>query len=405
MFTPVLPDNPTAAVVKEQLRAAGDYINGLRASDKRDDNWKADMRSAVEFIHLADPMLTAIERSAPAPEVGPLGGAVPQNTGRSTLGEQFVTADTFIGAGEGWGGTASVEMEARGSVFSNNHQFRIDTGSGSAGAFLPQGQPIAPQPRQMRMFLRDVLDVVETGLSAVPYIRETDPAGTELGASSVAEGAPKPNVAMSWSLDEANVRKIAAWVEVTSEVLDDAATVRGYIDGRLAYLLAVREEQQILNGSGVTPQLKGILNFAGVQTESGADHAAVLGKAIGKVENVDGEVNGIVINPISFWTMITTRNANQFDGAAGDNVGLPFAGAPQGIWGVTTIRSRALAQGKAIVGSWNLGATLFDRMSTRIVAGNQHSDYFVNNKVAILAEERVALAVHRPDFFVNVTLS
>jgi hypothetical protein len=29
----------------------------------------------------------------------------------------------------------------------------------------------------------------------------------------------------------------------------------------------------------------------------------------------------------------------------------------------------------------------------------------VNNKVAVLAEERIALSVHRPDFFVKVTLS
>ena len=87
------------------------------------------------------------------------------------------------------------------------------------------------------------------------------------------------------------------------------------------------------------------------------------------------------------------------------NNGAPFTAAPPALWGVPTIRSRAVSQGQALVGSWSLGATLFDRMQTRIVAGNQHSDYFVNNKVAILAEERVALAVHRPDFFVKVTLS
>jgi len=412
MFTPTLPEKVTAPVLREQLAAAGDYLNGLHQVDaeKRDAQWKADMRSAIDFIHAADPQLTAIERSAPAPEVGPAGGLHPQNAESRSFGEQFIGQDEYRDAGSpGWGSSRNIEMEMRGSLFANNHQFRIDTGVPGGGAFLPQApNPIAPRPRQMRLFLRDVIDVVETGLPSIPYIREVDAAALEFGASAVAEGTPKPEVAMNWELDEAAVRKIAAWVEVTSEVLDDAPTLRGYIDGRLAYMLAIREEFEILNGTGNAPHLKGITQYADLQTHSGADHMAAIGYAIGKVENVDGEVDGIVINPLSYWTMITTRQSTQFDGAgtAGvGNNGAPFVGAPGGLWGVTTIRSRALPLGQALVGSWGLGATLFDRMQTRIVVGNQHSDYFVNNKVAVLAEERVALAVHRPDYFVKVTLS
>ena len=43
-------------------------------------------------------------------------------------------------------------------------------------------------------------------------------------------------------------------------------------------------------------------------------------------------------------------------------------------------------------------------MQTTIRQSDSHDDYFVKNKVAILAEERVALAVFRPDFFVNTTI-
>jgi len=423
MFTPTLPapEKVTAPVLREQLKAAADYMSGLQGVDaeKRDDQWKTDLRSAVEFINQADPQLTALERSAPAPEPqGPTGNTHPQNVEHRSLGDSFVQHDDYQNAGnEGWGASRSVEMEMRGSLFAGNAQYReITSGTtppDNGGVFLPQAQqPIAPRPRQMRLFLRDVLDVSETGLSTIPYIREVDAAALEYGASAVLEGAAKPEVAMSWELDEAPVRKIAAWVTVTSEIIDDAATLRGYIDGRLAYMLAVREEYEILNGDGSAPHLRGLLQYTSgntqLQTHSGADHVAALGYAVGLVENVDGDADGIVMNPLDYWTMITTRQATDFDGDGTygpSNAGAPYVSGPTGVWGLPVIRGRAITSGTAIVGSWGMGATLFDRMSTRIAVGNQHSDYFTTNKIAVLAEERVALAVHRPDFFVNVTLS
>lgn len=408
MFKPVLPDKPTEANYRDALKAAAEYLHGLRGVDaeRRDDGWKNDMASAVTFIREADPILTGLERSAPRPSAqGPLGALTPQNEEMRSFGNMLIEAESYRDAGSaGWSAARAAELEFRGSLFSNNAQFRIDSGVASGGAFLPKAaQAIAPRVRQMRLFLRDVIDVAETGLSAIPYIRETAPTSNEYAATSVAEGTAKPEVQMNWTLDEANVRKIAAWVTVTSEVIEDAATLRSYIDGRLAYMLAVREEQQILSGTGTNPQLRGILNYPDLQTQVGvSDRPVALGLAIGKIENVDGEGDGIVMNPIDYWAMVTARNATEFD--FGQDGGTAPVGTPTGfVWGLPVIRSRAITAGQAIVGSWRLGATLFDRMQTRIVVGNQHSDYFTNNKVAILAEERVALAVHRPDFFVRVT--
>jgi HK97 family phage major capsid protein len=46
----------------------------------------------------------------------------------------------------------------------------------------------------------------------------------------------------------APVVKIAAWIPVTEEILEDAPTLAGYINTRLAYMVDLREEAQILNG-------------------------------------------------------------------------------------------------------------------------------------------------------------
>jgi len=416
-------EKPTVNEVRSALLEAGSDYAALRAKPaaERGDTYEADVREHATFIRDADLILTALERGAsvlPDPGTGILnpntnGGpnaATGYGAERRTIGQLVANDEGYQSfAGARASGATFHEVNIPGSVFQYNSQFRAQIDSSSpqgGGAFLPQApNPIAPNVRQMRLFLRDVLSVQATNLASVPYIREVSPVDYELGASSVMEGAQKPEVVLDWVLDDAPVRKIAAWVPVTTEIIDDATTLQGYIDGRLAYMLAVREEQQILNGSGTAPQLKGVLQYSDTQNQTFASTLiATIGLGVGKIEAVDGEADGIVMHPTAYWTLMTTRHATQFDGS-GSAGGLPYEGTPSGLWGLPVIRSRAVSATQSIVGSWRLGATLFDRMQTTIKIGNQHSDYFTNNKVAVLAEERVALAVHRPDFFCTINHS
>jgi HK97 family phage major capsid protein len=431
----VLSDRPTIAEVRSALEEAGyDYHQmRQRPAEQRTANHDTELRETASFIRDADLILTALERGSPIlpdpgtgilppgaqPGGGPvaaLGGMGAPNPGQRSLG-LLVTQDEGYRsfAQQRQSGATFHEIEIPGSLFAYNTAFRATIigggmtpvdGSGG-GVFAPVGQPIPPPVRQMRMFLRDMINVQQTTLSSIPYIREVNPAGLEYSASAVAENTAKPEVVLDWTLDDAPVRKVAAWVPVTTEIIDDAPTLQGYIDGRLAYMLAVREEFEILNGSGSAPHLKGILQYAEIQSQTfSTDAITSIGLGIGKVENVDGEADGVAMNPLDYWEMVTTRHSTNFDGSGIAGPGLPYTNAQTlGAWGLNTVRSRALVRGAALVGSWRLGATLFDRMQTTIKVGNQHSDYFVNNKVAVLAEERVALAVHRPDFFVNVDIA
>ena len=395
-----------AGELRELLLEAGDELRELhqRRPDTADreatTSWTRDVRAATELIHLADPILQAEERAGriPAPGEQARGGA---GTG------------TDLTAGESWGESfirseAYAARDSQSGAMSGGHEVRTllttdQTATPAAGLWMPRGTPIPPLRRRMRLFVRDLISVVPTGLNSVPYIRELNPATNEVSATAIAEGSAKPEVTMEFAPFDAPVRKIAAWIPITQEIADDAPTLRGYIDERLAYMLALREEAQILAGNGASPALRGILNTTGILTQSGgADKLTALGTAIGKVENVDGEVDGIAMNPIDFWTMLTTRSSTQFDtGWSGSG---PFGSQPQGAWGVPVVRSRQLATGKALVGAWRLGATLFDREQTVIRTTDSHSDYFTLNKLVILAEERVGLAVNRPDLFVDVTL-
>jgi HK97 family phage major capsid protein len=77
-------------------------------------------------------------------------------------------------------------------------------------------------------------------------------------------------------------------------------------------------------------------------------------------------------------------------------------GAEARMWRLPVVETPAISEGYALVGSFGIGATLFDRMQGTIRVSEQHSDFFVRNAIAVLAEERLALAVKRPESFVEV---
>lgn len=417
-FKYTLTDKPSVGDVRSQLLAAADYLSGIRTKrDAGEDFDPTDARSAIDAIHELDALFTVYERQTGGslnlggnlmlPGNPAALGVIDHSEGR-TAGQVVIGHDLYkTGVRSKIFGASHVEVPIDHSMLAGFRAL-IDTANddaaGDAYDYVPKASTaIPPIERRRRMFLRNLLNVQGTGLASIPYIKEVSAVAYEGGASAVAEAGLKPEVDMAWALEDAPVRKIAAWVPMTTEAIEDTTTLMGYVDTRLMYLLAVREEFELLSGDGNAPHVKGLLNHSGVQTQSaGADVPATIGAAFGLVENVDGEVDGVVMNPIKFWSMIVTRHANQLDGVG--SLGLPYAAPPQGVFGLPVVRTRALASSKALVGSFRIGATLFDRAQGSIKVGNQHSDYFIYNKVVVLAEERVALAVHRPDFFVDVTL-
>lgn len=404
----------TASEYRSDLEGAADKIRGLKAVDaeKRDDAWKAEIRATTAELMQNDAELRAVEQFH-----------------QIDLLRQYEEAQARIAArGENGGGPSAANTDlsgdyrSPGEIFTTSEQYQkrqgqktdsvevrtlITTGTSSndGGVWLPKAQPLAPNPRTARLFVRDLLSVQQTGMNSIPYIREYTPATTEVGASSVVEGGLKPEVAALFETVDATARKIAGWLPVTSEIVEDAPTLKGYIDTRLVYMLLLREEQQIMNGSGTAPMLPGIRNASGVQSAAfvSGDPVATIGNALGKIEAVDGDPDGIAIHPTDFWDLMVLRHSSPLDFGYSGN--LPYGAPPNTLWGVRCVRSRSVTADEALVGSWALGATLFEREAPTVRTLDQHSDYAIYNKLVILAEERVALAIHRPDFFVKAALA
>ena len=63
-----------------------------------------------------------------------------------------------------------------------------------------------------------------------------------------------------------------------------------------------------------------------------------------------------------------------------------------------------MTEGYGVVADWRR-AVLLDREQTQILVSDSHSDFFVRNLIAILAELRAAFFVLRPSAFVSADLT
>ena len=53
-----------------------------------------------------------------------------------------------------------------------------------------------------------------------------------------------------------------------------------------------------------------------------------------------------------------------------------------------------------MVGAFNVGAQIWDREDATVEVSREHASFFIQNMVAVLCEERLALSVYRPSAFV-----
>ena len=232
-------------------------------------------------------------------------------------------------------------------------------------------------------------------------------------ASSVAErsgGAfgAKPQSSFAFVGEQAPVRTLAHWEAAHRNVLADEPQLRSIIDNELMYGLRLLEDAQILNGDGVGENLLGVLQTPGIQTYSWSaglstpvpdTKADALRRAATLSFLAYYEPTGIVLHPSDWEDIELTKDTN---GQYLIAVSVAMGGEPK-VWRMPVVDTPAITAGTALVGAFGTGAQLYDREQASIRISEQHSDFFVRNAIVILAEQRLALAVKRPEAFVEVT--
>jgi HK97 family phage major capsid protein len=246
--------------------------------------------------------------------------------------------------------------------------------------------------------LLDILPTAMIGMDTVKYMEET----TRTHAAAEAnEGAAYAESTFAFTERSVPVEKITDSLPVTDEQLEDALMIEGYINSRLAFGVRQRLDGQCLNGNGTAPNLRGILNVAGIQTQAkGADPVMdAIYKAMVKIRLVGRAMpTHQNIHPNDFQDIRLTRTA---DGIY--IFGSPMDAGPDRLWGLPVVQNDALTEGTALVGSFEPSwITLFERRGIDIAMGYVGTQ-FTSGLRTIRADMRAALVVMRPAAFATVT--
>jgi HK97 family phage major capsid protein len=263
--------------------------------------------------------------------------------------------------------------------------------------YLPGIQPLNFAP----LLVADLFAQGTTTSNLLTYMREKVFTNA---AAPVLEGGSKPESTLTFESASDPVRKLAHWLPVTEEMLEDEPAVRAYIDARLRLGILQKEEQQLLNGTGVAPELAGLLTRAGLgasiaRTDPDTNADALLKQKMALFASSLLLSDGFILNPTN-WTSILLLKTTQGTYLAGG----PFSPIQTPtLWGDPVAVTPATVAGTGIVGAFKTGAQIFRKGGIRVESSNSHVDYFVKNLVAIRAEERLALCVYRPGAFGTVT--
>ncbi|MDU4126535.1 phage major capsid protein [Pantoea sp.] len=298
---------------------------------------------------------------------------------------------------------SSEALKAFSASIEGNKRLSIPVKAALLSVNVP-GQIVAPdrlpgidqQPKQ-RLFIRDLIAPGRTESNTIYWVQQT---GFTNNAATVAENTKKPYSDITFAEKITPVRTIAHLFKAAKQILDDMPQLQSTIDAELRYGLKYVEEQEILFGDGTGTHLNGIVPQASayaaafsVANQSGIDDLRL---AMLQAQLARFPASGHVLHFIDWAKIELTK-----DSLGRYILANPAALTGPTLWGLPVVATEAAAfQGKFLTGAFNAGAQIFDREDANVVISTENADDFEKNMISIRCEERLALAVKRPEAFV-----
>jgi HK97 family phage major capsid protein len=158
-------------------------------------------------------------------------------------------------------------------------------------------------------------------------------------------------------------------------------------------MLDLRTETQILSGSGVSPELKGINNTAGINTQAkGADSVPdCFYKLITKIRTLGfAEPDLIIINP-NDW--VDVRLLKTADGVY--IWGNPSEEGPERMWGKPVLVTTAQPENTGLTGEFQTYSAVYTKGGVEVRTVDTDGDDFKFNRLATRIERRAAVVLFR----------
>lgn len=394
----------------EAAGAATQLVELKKALDARDEEIKSTLKELTGKIEAKgdkaeiDSLINTLDSmGAKAQEIAaqmlaleqklarPMGGGIQP---AKSLGQTVIEDDGVKAMMEG--------KAARANVGLKNFEIKaVTSDAGSAGTLVRPQFVGFIAPWEQQLLIRNLIMPGTTGSNAIEYTRET--LFTNNAAPQSAELALKSESDITFELVSTTVRTLAHFMYASKQIMSDAPQLASYINGRLIYGLKLVEEQQILLGDGTGQNLHGIIPQAtayddtlittmGVQNVNKMD---ILRAAMLQVQLALYPPSGIVLHPTDWAAITLSKDAN-----GNYQIAWPQSIVSQLLWSLPVIPSMSMPQGDFLVGAFSLGAQIFDREQANIAISFEDNDNFRRNAATIRAEERLAMAVYRPQAFV-----
>jgi HK97 family phage major capsid protein len=259
--------------------------------------------------------------------------------------------------------------------------------SGGTVALSELEQGVARIVRR-KPFMRELVNSAGITSKYAVWIEQQNPEG---GAGMVGEGVAKPQA--DFDLVEASmaVKKVAAWIKVSKEMVDDLAFMRGEINNELIEIVELELDAQILSGDGTGDNLQGLLSYAQAFTPAAqfvagvpsANILDVLRIAMAQIAGNNFSANYILMNPEDVAAMELTKSST---GEYTLPIFVPMADGVTRVMAVPVVANNGVAVGDYLVGDFTK-SNLRMREDLNIQVGYINDD-FTRNMMTVLCEAR-----------------
>jgi HK97 family phage major capsid protein len=248
-----------------------------------------------------------------------------------------------------------------------------------------------------------VRQLIPTGSTASDVVRFVKESGYSNGAGATAEGSTLTQSDFDMTASDANVQKIGTYFRISEEMLADTPQLTSYLSARAPEKLLEVEDTQILSGTGVSPQLSGIITDSADFAAGGfanaiesANEFDVLTVAMNQLSLSNYQANYIMINPTDFHRILLLKDSN--NNYLKDQW---YQGLEPRINGVPVVLSTAITSDKYLIGNFSVGTQLWVRDNVSVEFFREDGTNVRDGFVTCRVMERVALTNYLPNAFVN----
>jgi HK97 family phage major capsid protein len=310
-----------------------------------------------------------------------------------TLGSSFVASDGFKSFLSGTNNRAQMEFKNT-IVNSGNDTSRHEQLPGLVeGAFR-------------RINVMQTLNRGTTGSNILYFSKE---AGFTNNAAGTAEGASKPESALTFEEASEAIKTVAHFIKVSKQAMADSTFLASYIDKRMVHGINNAIEVQVITGDGTGQNLQGFTaasNSTAVLVGSATNFFDYTNQLKYAVIAADYNADVYYINPSDWQAAEVLKNGTGDDRYIGADGAMSYinGGLQPMLWGLPVVLSNNVPAETVICMARD--ASMFvDRESTVIQMFEQDGDNVTKNLLTIRAEARVAQLIFRAEAIVTADLS